>query len=511
MDITTAGSAPAEETRSSSTPPAVSPAGTWTERLLLDRGVYTSTLRFTENGRALILAGPRPGCVGAGSWVHTGPNSFRFRIAELVFQPDGAYVGYVDIDSEAVLDGATFTGSGVSRVYDEEDRLLETAQIQATATRVGPAPGHTGSHDDSHTDTGSTGMTDTTDAPIFGSTTDPASPGDDVAATGELLGLLMGTFVSQATSVAAELGVADAIASGASFVDDIATEVDAHSPSLYRLLRVLADFGVLTELPGKRFDLGRLGSLLRTGVPGSLRGLAVHFGSQFHRAAWSALPYSVRTGEPAFDKVHGAPQFDYYRDHPEEAAIFDGAMTSVAAGIYQTVTSYDFGRFGTVIDVGGGNGACIAAILAAYPTVQGVLFDLPDVVGRSGPVLAAAGVADRCAITGGSFFDTVPGGADVYVLTAVIHDWDDANALRILRNCRAAMKPGARMVIGEPVVPEGPEHSIAKLLDLETLVGTTGRQRTEREFRQLLDAASFRLTTVHRSAGPDCLIEAVPV
>ncbi len=330
------------------------------------------------------------------------------------------------------------------------------------------------------------------------------------AATGQLLGIMMGTFVSQSVSVAAGLGVADALADGKSHIDDIAKAVDAHPPSLYRLLRVLSDFGVLTELPGKSFALTPLGELLRSDAPDSLRGLAVHFGSEFHRAAWSGLQYSVRTGEPAFDKVHGAPQFDYYRDHPAEAAIFDGAMTSVAAGIYQTVTAYDFGRFGKVIDVGGGNGACISAILTAYPTVRGILFDLPDVVGRSGPVLERAGVRDRVEVVGGSFFDAIPAGADVYVLTAVIHDWDDDGAVRILRNCRAAMGPDARMVIGEPVVPEGPEPSIAKLLDLETLVGTTGRQRTEPEFRDILSRAGLRLTTIFRSAGPDCLIEAVP-
>jgi hypothetical protein len=350
-------------------------------------------------------------------------------------------------------------------------------------------------------------MTETINAPVepVGSVEET-----DGAVTGELLGLLMGAFVSQATCTLARLGVADAIGDGAARVDDIAVTVGAHGPSLYRLLRTLGDFGVVTELPDRRFALGRLGRLLRSDVPGSLCGLAVHFGSEFHRAAWSALPYSVATGEPAFDKVHGAPQFEYYRDHANEAAIFDAAMTSVAAGIYRTVTAYDFGRFDTVIDIGGGNGACLAAILTAYPTVRGVLFDLPDVVGRSGPVLAAAGVADRCETAGGSFFDAVPTGADVYVLTAVVHDWDDANAVRILRNCRAAMGPDARLVLGEPVLPDGPEPSIGKLLDLETLVGTTGRQRTEREFRDLLGAAGLRLTAILRSGGPDCLIEAVP-
>lgn len=340
----------------------------------------------------------------------------------------------------------------------------------------------------------------------------PAGEQPDEETTGAVLGLLMGTFVSQSVSVAAELGVADALADGPAPVDRIAAAVDAHPASLYRLLRVLADFGVLVELPDRRFALTPMGQLLRADQPGSLRGLAVHFGSGFHRAAWSGLGDAVRTGEPAFDAVHGAPQFDWYRDHPAEAAVFDAAMTSVAAGIYQTVTAWDFGRFDTVVDVGGGNGACLAAILDAYPTVRGVLFDLPDVVGRAGPVLEQAGVGDRTEVVGGSFFDagSVPAGADVYVLTAVVHDWDDENAIRILRNCRAAMGEGSRLLLGEPVLPDGPEPSIGKLLDLETLVGTTGRQRTEREFRDILEPAGLRLVAVHRSGGPDSLVEAVP-
>lgn len=325
-----------------------------------------------------------------------------------------------------------------------------------------------------------------------------------------MMQLLMGTFVTQAVSVAARFGVPDTLADGPLHVDEIAKRVDADPATLYRLLRVLGDAGVLAESEGRHFALTPLGSTLRGDVPASLRGLAVLFGSDFHRLAWSGLYDSVRTGESAFERVHGEPQFDYYRTHPAEAEIFDNAMTSVASAIYATLDVYDFGRFGTVVDVGGGNGKYIAGLLRAHPAVRGVLFDLPDVVDRAKPLLAEAGVADRCETAGGSFFEGVPAGADAYVLSAVLHDWDDARSLEILRRCRAAIPADGTLLISEPVLPDGPEPSIGKLLDLETLIGTTGRQRTESEFRYLLENSGFELSRVIRSSGPDCLVEAVP-
>ncbi|WP_411083285.1 methyltransferase [Streptomyces sp. cmx-18-6] len=331
----------------------------------------------------------------------------------------------------------------------------------------------------------------------------------EVPAEAALMPLLMGGFVTQAISVVARLGVADVLAGGPRPVEEIAAEVDAHAPSLYRVLRVVADFGVLAELPGRRFALTPQGELLRGDRSPSLRGLATHFGSHFHRAAWSHLLESVRSGEPAFVLAHGEPQFDYYRTHPEDAAVFDGAMTSVASAIYATLGAYDFGRFGTVADIGGGNGAYLAGILSSHPGLRGILLDLPDVVERAHPVLAGAGVADRCEVVGGSFFEKVPAGADAYVLTAVVHDWDDDRSVEILRNVRAAMPDHATVLLGEPVVPDGPEPSVAKLLDLETLVGTTGRQRTRSEFEELLERSGLRLTRVIDSSGPDSLVEAV--
>lgn len=346
-------------------------------------------------------------------------------------------------------------------------------------------------------------MTETASGP------DPSAAGTTPPPEATLMPLLMGGFVTQAIAVAARFGVPDALVGGPRHADDISAEVGAHASSLYRLLRVLGDFGVLAELPGRRFGLTPVSQLLRSDHPASLRGLAVHFGSDFHRAAWSHLYESVRTGEPAFDKAHGQQQFDYYRSHPEQAAIFDAAMTSVASAIYATLAAYDFSRFGTVADIGGGNGAYLSGILSAHPALNGILFDLPDVVARSEPVLTKAGVADRCEVVGGSFFDGVPGGADAYVLTAVVHDWDDERSVAILRNVRAAMPEHATVLLGEPVVPDGPEPSVTKLLDLETLVGTTGRQRTEAEFRDVLDRAGLRLTRVIHSEGPDSLVEAV--
>ncbi|MFD9443868.1 ArsR family transcriptional regulator [Streptomyces sp. NPDC060006] len=325
-----------------------------------------------------------------------------------------------------------------------------------------------------------------------------------------MMQVLMGAFVAQSVSVAARFGVPDALAEGPLHVDEIAERVGAHAPTLYRLLRVLGDADVLTETQGRHFALAPMGQTLRSDAPASLKGLAVLFGSEFHRAAWSGLHESVRTGESAFARVHGEPQFDYYRSRPEEAAIFDDAMSSVASAIYATLSVYDFGKFATVADIGGGNGKYITGILAAHPEVRGVLFDLPDVVDRAKEVIAEAGVEQRCVTVGGSFFEDVPGGADAYVLSAVLHDWDDERAGQILRRVREAMPAHAVLLVSEPVLPDGPERSIGKLLDLETLIGTTGRQRTESEFRALFEAAGFRLTQVIRSDGPDCLVEGLP-
>jgi SAM-dependent methyltransferase len=308
--------------------------------------------------------------------------------------------------------------------------------------------------------------------------------------------LRAGAFVSQAISVAATLRVADELASGSRPVTEIADAVGAHPPTLYRLLRVLGDVGVFQELEGQRFALTPLGRLLRSDVPGSVRRWMAFAGRPLNCHALSGLLGSVRTGEPAFQAVHGRSLFDYLADHPDDAAAFDAAMTDLSRQlIAPVVEAYDFTGVRTVVDVGGGNGALLATILTANPQARGILHDLPDVVAGAKRLLAAAGVDDRCDLVGGDFFTCVPAGGDAYLLANILHDWDDERAVRILANCRAAMADGGRVLLGEAVLPDQAEPSLAKLMDLVMLLNTPGgRQRTLAEYRHLLHRAGLRLS-----------------
>jgi hypothetical protein len=313
-----------------------------------------------------------------------------------------------------------------------------------------------------------------------------------------MLRLTTGTWVSQAISVAARLGVADVLGRGPRASAEIAATVDAHGPTLYRLLRALADVGIVVELPDRRFALTPLGELLRTDVDGSMRGWATMIGLPFHRDAWTDLHASVRTGEPAFARVHGANLFDYLAAHPDDAAVFDAAMTSISTGFVSAIVqAYDFGRYSTVVDVGGGNGALLAAVLLANPDVRGVLVDRPDVLAGASAVLERAGVADRCHTVAGDFLDELPGSGNLYMLSNILHDWDDDTAVRILRTCLQAIPAHGRLLIVELVLPDGTEPSLAKLLDLEMLaMAPGGRQRTASEYTHLLTQAGLRLTHV---------------
>ncbi len=235
-------------------------------------------------------------------------------------------------------------------------------------------------------------------------------------------------------------------------------------------------------------------------------------GMPFHRYPWTDLYESVQTGESAFDRVHGTKVFDYLAEHPEDAAVFDAVMTSISTSeTVSIVQAYDFTHFSTIVDVGGGRGGLLAAILSANPHLQGVLFDVPAVVAGADDVISGAEVVDRCKVVSGDFFDSVPEGGDAYLLSNVIHDWDDDRALEILSTCRAAMADTACVLLAESVLPEGAAPSMGKLVDLEMLVMTSGgRQRTGAEFRTLLGRAGLRLTCIVPSTGLISLVEAVP-
>ncbi|WP_242586196.1 acetylserotonin O-methyltransferase [Streptomyces sp. MST-110588] len=308
--------------------------------------------------------------------------------------------------------------------------------------------------------------------------------------------------------MAATLGVADELADGPRRVEDVAEAVGAHPDTLYRLLRALAGAGVFQELDGRRFAPAPAGELLRSGVPGSLRDWLQWVGHPLPRQAWGALLESVRTGESAFERVHGTDVVAYVQDRPQEAELFRRAMKTMTGQVIQAVVAaYDFGAFGTVVDVGGARGEFIAAALAAEPKARGVFLDLPHLLAEARETVREAGVADRCELVAGDLRESVPPGGDAYVLFNVLHNWDDEQAVRILANCRTALgdREEGRVLVSEVVLPDGPEPSLAAWIDLELLViARTGtRQRTAREYRELCARAGLR--PVRTVPGPGTL------
>ena len=332
-----------------------------------------------------------------------------------------------------------------------------------------------------------------------------------------LLQIVQGYRAAQAVYVAAKLGIADLLGEEAKSAEAMARATGAHAPTLRRLLRAIASLGLLVEDDRGDFRLTPVGACLRSDVPGSLRSGALFLMSQEGQRAWAELEHSVLTGAPAFDHVFGTPVFDFYVEHPEaeRSRVHDDAMAAFTAMITDAVLrAYDFSAFGVLVDVGGGNGTFLGAILRANPGVRGLLFDLPHVVAGAPEVLGAAGVAARCAVAGGSLFEWVPEGGDAYLLKRIIHDWDDERACGILAACRRAMKPGARLLVVDEVLPlrAGPDVATeAHLLDLEMLVATSGgRERTEEEFRALYRAAGFTLSRVVPAARSLCVVEGLP-
>jgi O-methyltransferase len=256
-------------------------------------------------------------------------------------------------------------------------------------------------------------------------------------------------------------------------------------------------------------SLSRRSELLRSDVPGSLRGWAAYVGRPYYRAAWSELEHSVRTGENAFRHVHGTDVWSYRAEHPRESEIFDRAMESLTGTSNRALLdAYDFGAFETLVDVGGGNGALLAALLGEYPAMRGILFDQPHVVANAGQTLAAAGVADRCAVVPGSFFEEVPAGGDAYALKSILHDWEDPEAAAILRVCRSAMTEAAVLLLVERVVGAPNEDPRTAFSDLNMLVAPGGRERTSEEWQALLEPAGFRLIGTTPTASGLSVIEA---
>jgi len=325
-----------------------------------------------------------------------------------------------------------------------------------------------------------------------------------------LLGLINGFQITQAIRVAATLRIADHLSEGARSAGELAVLTKSHPDSLYRLLRALAAAGLFREGEGRKFALTPMGDCLRTASATPLEAWAQVVGSPYVWQAWGHLLHSVQTGENAFKSLNGKDVWQFRAEHPEYGATFDRAMTELSGGSAEAVIrAYDFSSFRHIVDVGGGQGLMLAAILLAHPHMRGTLFDQPDVVMGANSVLAERGIVERCGIVGGNFFEMLPEGGDGYMMRVVIHDWEDDEAIAILKVCRRAMAETARLLLVERLIAPPNEVPAAKFGDLHMLVSPGGRERTLEEFSDLFARSGFDLTRVF-PAGIHNVIEARP-
>jgi SAM-dependent methyltransferase len=323
----------------------------------------------------------------------------------------------------------------------------------------------------------------------------------------QLLKQMIGGWITQAIYVASELGIADLLTDGSRTAEELAEQTNTHCGALYRVLRALASVGIFTQDKDCRFSMTPLAENLRSDSPESLRSFGIMMGAEFYQS-WGNLLDSVRTGEQGFQKRYGVPFFQYMTERPDRHSIYDAAM--MIHGIAETepmLDAYDFSGFRTVVDIGGGHGRMLAAILNRYPAIKGILFDLPAVADRSRTIISDLGLSERCQIAGGDFFTSVPV-ADAYVMRHIIHDWDDKEAVSILRNCRDAMNPEGKILVIETVIPPLDEPCFGKWLDLMMLI-VGGRERTEEQYRQLFSKAGLKLNRIVSTAHEISVIELV--
>lgn len=316
-------------------------------------------------------------------------------------------------------------------------------------------------------------------------------------------------WVSQAIYVTAKLGIADALDGNPKSGKEIADAVGADEDSLARLMRVLCMLGLCQVTRSQKFELMTLGRALQSRVPGSLRSMVLTLG-EVHYEAWGHLRESVQTGHPGFRTAFGSEMFEFLEKNSDPGDTFNLAMTDFSAFVAHAVLlSYDFSSVKSIIDVGGGYGKLLTSILEVYPDLQGVLVDLPTVINAATQRIEAHPCHDRCTAIAENFLKSLPHGADLYLLSGVIHDWGNQAAERILKNCRNAMRPDGKVLVVECVVPDGDEPSFSKLLDLNMMVMTGGRERTEREFRELFGAAGLTLIRTIPTVSPLSILEAV--
>ena len=344
--------------------------------------------------------------------------------------------------------------------------------------------------------------------------TPAAAPAQETQQAAQQLLFQLGTgyIASSALYIATKLTIADKLAKGSRTAASLAADADVQEDGLYRVLRTLASLGVFEETEPRTFALNAAGELLRTDRPDSIHPMALWLTEPFHFRVYAEMMHSVKTGQPAADKVAGKPVFEYFGEQPELSAVFNDAMTQFSGAVAPAaVKAYDFSGINTLVDVAGGHGEVLMTVLRAHPQTRGILFDIPHVIDGAKPRIAQAGLADRLDTATGDFFKAVPAG-DAYIMKHIIHDWDDERAVTILKNIRSAMTSrDGRLILLETVLQPGNHPDLGKLIDLEMLLMPGGRERTAEEFRALLAKGGFTLTKVVPTESPLALIEARPL
>ncbi len=326
----------------------------------------------------------------------------------------------------------------------------------------------------------------------------------------DMLDLITSYWLSCAVHVAARLSIADHLKDGPKRVEDLAVASKSHAPTLFRLLRMLAGSGVFRERADGRFENSPLSDTLRADSPGSMRGFAVMMVDEYNVRPWTDLLRSVQTGESAFERVFGVRVFEHLARNPTQAQEFGESMTSLSQTEGPAVAAaYDFSAFSTLVDVGGGHGSLMGAILAKTPGLRGIVYDRPEVVDVARKQTSSSEIAGRCEFVAGSFFESVPTGADACIMKYILHDWEDELCVRILRNCREAMGTGGRVLVVDNVIPPGNDPHWGKKLDINMLVLTGGRERSEKEFAALFERSGFGLARVIPTACPLSIVEGV--
>jgi len=331
----------------------------------------------------------------------------------------------------------------------------------------------------------------------------------EAAAAQQLMQLSTGYIASTCLYLAVKLRIPDRLASSARTSADLASELSVNEDALYRVLRTLTSLGVFEEQAPRTFRNNLASSMVRSETAGSMYEMALWMSDPFHFRVYADAMDSVQTGKPAVEKTVGMPVFEYFSKHPEESEVFNNAMTMFSGMVIPAVLEvYDFSGIGTLVDVAGGHGRVLTSVLEKYSAIHGVLFDLEHVLVGARLLIESRGLADRCRTVAGDFFKAVPQGGDAYIMKHIIHDWDDERATTILKNIRAAMNRGGRLILVESVVTAGSQPDFAKLIDLEMLLLPGGRERTEQEFRDLLTDAGFTLTRIVPTKSPLSVIEA---